>query len=177
MVTDMIFSEYILLSFRKLLTILCYPLLSDVDPQYPANYYLHLPIFQFTYHCEFLVLDVFVGLLCKSFENLYYCIVVISTYTFIMLSFNTWTFELAGKFESREPTQISEGNKVPDSDQGHSEKKVQMKGKNTFAVPRNVRPLGYTSNINRKPDGVEEVADEQPKSNDEFRKMLLRKWK
>lgn len=82
---------------------------------------------------------------------------------------------MAGKSESREPTQLSEGNKGTHSDQELSEKKVQMKGKNTFAVPRNVRPLGYTSNINRKPDGAEEVADEQPKSNDEFRKMLLRK--
>ena len=52
-----------------------------------------------------------------------------------------------------------------------------MKGKNTFAAPRNVRPLGYTSNINTKPDVVGEVADEQPNSNDEFRKMLLRKRK
>ena len=50
-----------------------------------------------------------------------------------------------------------------------------MKGKNTFAAPRNVRPLGYTSNINTKPDVVGEVADEQPNSNDKFRKMLLRK--
>ena len=50
-----------------------------------------------------------------------------------------------------------------------------MKGKNTFAAPKNVRQLGYTSNINTKPDVVGEVADEQPKSNDKFRKMLLRK--
>lgn len=49
-----------------------------------------------------------------------------------------------------------------------------MTGKNTF-VPRNVRPLDYTSNINTKTDGVGEVAEEQPKSSDEFRKMLLRK--
>ncbi|KAK1370555.1 Squamous cell carcinoma antigen recognized by T-cells 3 [Heracleum sosnowskyi] len=80
-----------------------------------------------------------------------------------------------GKSESKEPTQISEGNKGTHSDQGHREDKVQMIGKNTFAAPRNVRPLGYTSNINTDSDRVAEVADEQPKSNDEFRKMLLRK--
>ena len=50
-----------------------------------------------------------------------------------------------------------------------------MNGKNTFAAPRNVRPLGYTNNINTKSDVVGEVADEQPKSNDKFRKMLFRK--
>ncbi|KAL8109467.1 hypothetical protein AgCh_025527 [Apium graveolens] len=77
-----------------------------------------------------------------------------------------------GKSEAGQPTQISEGNKDSHSDQGHTEKKV--KGSNLF-LPRNVRPLGYTSNINTKSDGVGEVADEQPKSNDEFRKMLLRK--
>ena len=50
-----------------------------------------------------------------------------------------------------------------------------MKSKNTFAAPRNVRPLSYTSNINTKLDVVGEVADEQLKSNDKFRKMLLTK--
>lgn len=78
-----------------------------------------------------------------------------------------------GKSESGEPTQISEGNKDSHSDQGQGEKKAQAKGKIPF-VPRNVRPLGYTSNINTKSDGVGEVAEE-PKSNDEFRNMLLRK--
>lgn len=81
---------------------------------------------------------------------------------------------MAGKSESGEPTQISEGNKDSHSDQGHREKKAQGKGNNPF-LPRNVRPLGYTSNVNTKSDGVGEVADEQPKSNDEFRKMLLKK--
>lgn len=47
---------------------------------------------------------------------------------------------------------------------------IQLKGKNTFAVPRNVRPLGFTAN---KPKADEE--DEKPKSNDEFRNMLLKK--
>ncbi|KAM7251890.1 hypothetical protein ACFE04_023773 [Oxalis oulophora] len=52
---------------------------------------------------------------------------------------------------------------------------VQLKGKNTFAVPRNfIKPLGWTSN---KPgdDKGKNDSDEQPKSNDEFRKMLIQK--
>jgi len=47
---------------------------------------------------------------------------------------------------------------------------IQFKGKNTFAVPRNVRALGYTEN---KPKA--EVGDEQPKSNEEFRKMFIQR--
>ncbi|KDP40896.1 hypothetical protein JCGZ_24895 [Jatropha curcas] len=47
---------------------------------------------------------------------------------------------------------------------------IQLKGKNTFLVPRNVRPLGFTAN---KPKPVEE-GDEKPKSNDEFRKMFIK---
>jgi hypothetical protein len=46
----------------------------------------------------------------------------------------------------------------------------QIKGKNTFAVPRNVRALGWTANKPKIEEG-----DEKPKSNDEFRKMLMKK--
>ncbi|KAB2028661.1 hypothetical protein ES319_D05G111700v1 [Gossypium barbadense] len=46
---------------------------------------------------------------------------------------------------------------------------IQLKGKNTFAVPRNVKPLGWTN----KP-GTREEEDEKPKSNDEFRKMFMK---
>lgn len=46
---------------------------------------------------------------------------------------------------------------------------IQLKGKNTFAVPRNVRPLGYTANKTKVEEG-----DEKPKSNEEFRKMFIR---
>ncbi|KAM6563314.1 hypothetical protein CsatB_023312 [Cannabis sativa] len=45
---------------------------------------------------------------------------------------------------------------------------IQLKGKNTFALPRNVAALNLSS---KKPE-TEEKHDEQPKSNDEFRKML-----
>ncbi|KAH9750297.1 EMBRYO DEFECTIVE 140 [Citrus sinensis] len=48
---------------------------------------------------------------------------------------------------------------------------VQLKGKNTFAVPRNVRPLGFPA---IKPK-TEEGEDLKPKSNDEFRKMFIKK--
>ncbi|CAJ1963814.1 unnamed protein product [Sphenostylis stenocarpa] len=46
---------------------------------------------------------------------------------------------------------------------------ILLRGKNTFAVPRNVRPLGFTAN---KP--IAEEGDEKPKSNEEFRKMFIR---
>ncbi|KAF6139615.1 hypothetical protein GIB67_033619 [Kingdonia uniflora] len=52
-----------------------------------------------------------------------------------------------------------------------NEEPVQFKGKNTFAIPRNlVRPLGYSKNEPKKKEEIEE----NPKSNDEFRKMLLK---
>ncbi|XP_050375592.1 uncharacterized protein LOC126793188 isoform X6 [Argentina anserina] len=45
-----------------------------------------------------------------------------------------------------------------------------IKGKNTFAVPRNVAALGWSTN---KPK-TEVPDDEKPKSNDEFRNMFLK---
>lgn len=72
---------------------------------------------------------------------------------------------MAGQSEAKEPT---------GDDQKRKDENVQIRGKNTFAVPRAVRPLGYASNSKPKTDGAEEE-DEQPKSNDEFRKMLLKK--
>ncbi|KAJ6928173.1 hypothetical protein NC651_012005 [Populus alba x Populus x berolinensis] len=49
-----------------------------------------------------------------------------------------------------------------------SDDNIQFKGKNIFAVPRNVRTLGLSAN---KLKTVEE-GDEKPKSNDEFRKII-----
>ncbi|KAJ6937885.1 hypothetical protein NC652_012239 [Populus alba x Populus x berolinensis] len=49
-----------------------------------------------------------------------------------------------------------------------SDDNIQFKGKNIFAVPRNVRTLGLSAN---KLKTVEE-GDEKPKSNDEFRKIV-----
>lgn len=52
---------------------------------------------------------------------------------------------------------------------GHHRGKVAITGNNTFAVPRAVsRPLGWGA-------GQASTGDEVPKSNDEFRKMLLAK--
>ncbi|KAI9397073.1 hypothetical protein POPTR_004G229732v4 [Populus trichocarpa] len=51
-----------------------------------------------------------------------------------------------------------------------SDDNIQFKGKNIFAVPRNVRTLGLSAN---KSKTVEE-GDEKPKSNDEFRKMFIK---
>lgn len=45
-----------------------------------------------------------------------------------------------------------------------------IKGKNTFAVPRNVAALGWSTN---KPK-TENQDEETPKSNDEFRNMFLK---
>lgn len=50
---------------------------------------------------------------------------------------------------------------------------VQLKGKNTFAVPRNVR-IGGTNQRKPKLEDAEGEG-EKPKSNDEFRNILLKK--
>lgn len=51
------------------------------------------------------------------------------------------------------------------------DERVELKGRNTFAVPRAVRPLGWSS---QKPGESKDDGDEKPKSNDEFRKMFLK---
>ncbi|GMP39582.1 hypothetical protein CsSME_00010359 [Camellia sinensis var. sinensis] len=56
----------------------------------------------------------------------------------------------------------------------HAVENVQLKGKNTFAVPRNVRPLGWTDKNKQKTEEAPEGEDQTPKSNDEFRKMFLK---
>lgn len=50
---------------------------------------------------------------------------------------------------------------------------MQLKGKNTFAVPRNVRRLGLQMTA-KMPANEEGREVEKPKSNDEFRKMFLK---
>ncbi|MED6158347.1 hypothetical protein PIB30_031977 [Stylosanthes scabra] len=57
-------------------------------------------------------------------------------------------------------------SKLDVKDEGISSRKPR---KNTFAVPRNVRPLGFTANRSKT-----EEEDEKPKSNDEFRNMFIR---
>ncbi|KAL1534950.1 squamous cell carcinoma antigen recognized by T-cells 3-like [Salvia divinorum] len=55
---------------------------------------------------------------------------------------------------------------------GHGD--VQLKGRNTFAVPRNVKPLGWSSRSKSPSDAANEQETDNPKSNDEFRKMLMK---
>ncbi|XVE91288.1 hypothetical protein DITRI_Ditri20bG0141400 [Diplodiscus trichospermus] len=75
--------------------------------------------------------------------------------------------------ESKESGEISKGSSIDNVSHPSAHKRVesiQLKGKNTFAVPRNVRPLGWTANTTRS----REDGDEKPKSNDEFRKMFMK---
>ncbi|ESQ54904.1 hypothetical protein EUTSA_v10024416mg [Eutrema salsugineum] len=75
----------------------------------------------------------------------------------------------SGSGNSKDTSQISEKAKAPLGGETEGERRgneVELKGKNTFAVPRNVKALGFTT---PKP-----IADETPKSNDEFRNMFLK---
>ncbi|KAK8584620.1 hypothetical protein V6N13_138577 [Hibiscus sabdariffa] len=72
--------------------------------------------------------------------------------------------------ESGEHSQGSRTPRVPQSTGRKRDENIQLKGKNTFALPRNVKPLGWTAN---KP-GTRTEEDEKPKSNDEFRKMFMK---
>lgn len=47
---------------------------------------------------------------------------------------------------------------------------IQLEGKNTFAVPRSVKPIEKNVGASKPAED-----DETPKSNDEFRKLLLKK--
>ncbi|KAL4580547.1 hypothetical protein LXL04_016745 [Taraxacum kok-saghyz] len=53
--------------------------------------------------------------------------------------------------------------------------KVELKGRNTFAVPRTVRALGWTGGTKPPPAATTEGGDEKPKSNEELRNLLLNK--
>ncbi|CAM8973392.1 unnamed protein product [Rhodiola kirilowii] len=66
----------------------------------------------------------------------------------------------------------AKGGEAATKDHGQGDG-VQLKGKNTFAVPRNVRLLGLQMTTKR-PVNEEEGEAEKPKSNDEFRKMFLK---
>lgn len=67
------------------------------------------------------------------------------------------------------------GSQAQANTQKSRDERVEIKGRNTFAVPRAVRPLGWSS---QKPGGAKDDGDggdENPKSNEEFRKMFLKK--
>lgn len=74
------------------------------------------------------------------------------------------------------PKEFSEGSKetvshsAPSSVAHRRGGLVELKGKNTFAVPRNVARSILGSNNEQK----NEQGNDEPKSNDEFRKMLLK---
>ncbi|CAN8230723.1 unnamed protein product [Cochlearia groenlandica] len=79
---------------------------------------------------------------------------------------------IEGSGSSKDQSQTSEKEKTPlDGETEGGERRggneVEVKGKNTFAVPRNVKPLGHTT--------LKPSADETPKSNSEFRNMFLKK--
>lgn len=78
---------------------------------------------------------------------------------------------IEGSGNSKDKSQISDKAKAPlGGEETEGERRgdeVEVRGKNTFAVPRNVKPLGFTT---PKPS-----ADETPKSNEEFRNMFLKK--
>ena len=82
--------------------------------------------------------------------------------------------DIAGGSAPRESDEASKQSSAPLALQSNPRKPrvdhIQLKGKNTFAVPRNVSALSRTA---KKPE-TEEQDDEKPKSNDEFRKMFIR---
>ncbi|PQQ20561.1 squamous cell carcinoma antigen recognized by T-cells 3 [Prunus yedoensis var. nudiflora] len=75
--------------------------------------------------------------------------------------------------ESRESAETSNGpraHQALQSSHNRGSDNVQLRGRNTFAIPRNVLALGQTAN---KPKTAEQ-GEEKPKSNDEFRNMFLK---
>ena len=62
-------------------------------------------------------------------------------------------------------------SRAPHSAANKHSDNIQLKGRNTFAMPRNVRPLGVPSTNSK----AEEVEDGKPKSNNEFKEMFLKK--
>ncbi|PSS00319.1 Squamous cell carcinoma antigen recognized by T-cells 3 like [Actinidia chinensis var. chinensis] len=81
-----------------------------------------------------------------------------------------------GESDSKDSSVVSKDalGSQPQSTPRHEDGKVQLKGKNIFAVPRAIRPLGWVDKNKPKTVVAEEGEDEKPKSNDEFRKMFLK---
>uniref|UniRef100_A0A1D1XXG4 Squamous cell carcinoma antigen recognized by T-cells 3 n=1 Tax=Anthurium amnicola TaxID=1678845 RepID=A0A1D1XXG4_9ARAE len=72
---------------------------------------------------------------------------------------------LAGNMNSEGNVDNSSRTPVAHRRGGH----IQLTGKNTFALPRSVRPLGLSNQESRPQEG-----EDNPKSNDDFRKMLMK---
>ncbi|CAN4108217.1 unnamed protein product [Withania somnifera] len=74
---------------------------------------------------------------------------------------------------AKDSAEGSEGKRLqPSSHQRASN--IQLQGKNTFAMPRAVRPLGWVDKDKPKSKDTDAAEDENPKSNDEFRKMFIK---
>uniref|UniRef100_M1BUX2 Squamous cell carcinoma antigen recognized by T-cells n=2 Tax=Solanum tuberosum TaxID=4113 RepID=M1BUX2_SOLTU len=78
----------------------------------------------------------------------------------------------SSKSDAKNSAEGSEDGFQPSSH--HRASNIQLKGKNTFAMPRAVRPLGWVDKDKPKPKESDSVEDENPKSNDEFRKMFIK---
>ncbi|KAI6701774.1 hypothetical protein NL676_016098 [Syzygium grande] len=76
--------------------------------------------------------------------------------------------ESVGRSTSRGSTAPQKSNYSTSKGRGEQ---VQLTGKNTFARPRSLKPLGWDANKPR----TNEAEDEKPKSNDEFRQMFLKR--
>lgn len=77
------------------------------------------------------------------------------------------------KSGAKDSAEGSEGKRLqPSSHQRASN--IQLIGKNTFAMPRAVRPLGWVDKDKPKSKETDAAEDENPKSNDEFRKMFIK---
>ncbi|KAJ8529715.1 hypothetical protein K7X08_036550 [Anisodus acutangulus] len=68
----------------------------------------------------------------------------------------------------------SEGKGLQPNPSHQRASNIQLKGKNTFAMPRAVRSLGWVDKDKPKSKETDAVEDENPKSNDEFRKMFIK---
>ncbi|XP_065870636.1 uncharacterized protein [Euphorbia lathyris] len=85
---------------------------------------------------------------------------------------NVYSIDQSGRVKGESASETSKDPKAPQASMAAA-RNIQLKGKTTLLVPRNVRALGWNSN---RPKTTEEEKgdDEQPKSNDEFRKMFIK---
>lgn len=106
------------------------------------------------------------GFTCLRIFSLFNSLLDVNCHSFIVE-----TVSVGGS--SRESVKASKESRAQQAPQSTAPKSrvdnVQLKGKNTFAAPRNVRALNLASKSK-----TNEKQDENPKSNDEFRKMFIK---
>lgn len=73
--------------------------------------------------------------------------------------------------ESAETSKEVRPPRAPNSATRNPNANVQLKGRSTFLMPRSVRPLGVPADKQK----ADQEEDANPKSNDEFRKMFIKK--